>query len=437
MFSLKYLSLGKTVTKNSFIHEFHTQQEPPVDTCKLNYIIAILLGAGTLFAYNAIIAGGDYYKASFPGKKLEYYAPMATSIISPFLQFLGIHLVLALGKNICIYTTLVGNAICVVLVPILIAQLNVQDGFNAALACMLAIGAFGAVNLVTIFPLFASFPFLFLQAVMMGQGLSGVIVSVLRVVTRAIYPHTDEGNQQSARLYFTVAGSFTLFCVVAYTVLKCTPFAKYYLGKAEAEALKAKAIEEENRHAINDEPLLANVHGDSAENLPSSMGTVMCNILPAIFNISSIFIVTFLSFPGLMLSIAPTIDIDEGDFNTYNILLFNVFDFIGRTLPSIGLLWNEKNVHIPVIFRFITYPLFILAAKSHYAFFNSSYFVFGLIAFFAVSNGYLSSIVMMTASNFSSPQDREMTSSLMSTFLTASILVGSMLALGIDSIFWS
>lgn len=370
------------------------------------------------------------------------YSASLTQLYTLFLiciyAFFFLFIYSVLGKNICAYVTLIGNAILVVMLPLLVANLNSDQGFIAALVCMLVIGALNAVNLSTMFAYFAVFPFRFLQALMVGQGVSGVVVSAIRAITKAAYGDSEHATEDAAFLYFCVAGGFTFLCVFAFAILRTTNFTKFYIAENDnaknlGEEVSDALVSAESGYSVTGS---ANGEDTMAADEPISMFTTLRSILPGILNVSGVFIITFLCFPGLMIAAKPTIDLDEEWFSVINILIFNVFDFIGRSLPSFVLLWNEKNVHYPIIFRFICYPLFILAAKSDISFFNDSYFVIVLNCFFAISNGYLSSIVMMTAGNYVSEKERETASSFMSASLTTSILVGSTLALCVDAIFF-
>lgn len=69
--------------------------------------------------------------------------------------------------------------------------------------------------------------------------------------------------------------------------------------------------------------------------------------------------------------------------------LFDLFDFIGRTLPRWFTLFNEKTIWIPILLRMVFFPLFALCVKP---------LVFGHIAWsitfmsiFALTNGFLGS----------------------------------------------
>lgn len=46
------------------------------------------------------------------------------------------------------------------------------------------------------------------------RGCAGVVVSVLRVITKAILPDTEQGLRQSANLYFSLAALVCAACTV-------------------------------------------------------------------------------------------------------------------------------------------------------------------------------------------------------------------------------
>jgi hypothetical protein len=81
----------------------------------------------------------------------------------------------------------------------------------------------------------ALFPPIYSQAVMSGQGVAGIVASVLRIVTKAAMP---QYKGAAAVLYFALGCGVLVAALIAYSYILRTPFAKYYL---EAAALKRRS----------------------------------------------------------------------------------------------------------------------------------------------------------------------------------------------------
>ncbi|KAB2037247.1 hypothetical protein ES319_D03G060800v1 [Gossypium barbadense] len=67
----------------------------------------------------------------------------------------------------------------------------------------------------------------------------GVLVSMLRILTKAVFPQCADGLRKSAYLYFFSSIVFMVICIVLYNVAHKLPIMQYY------EELKAEAVKEE------------------------------------------------------------------------------------------------------------------------------------------------------------------------------------------------
>lgn len=321
--------------------------EPPEDKSGLIYLAMIILGAGTLFPYNTMMTAADYYEETWPGKDLIFWAPLASSLCTPFVQMAMIRL----GGKLTLIQTLVlpfiCNTILVVLLPLCpILVSNDSVSFILAVIFMLLIGFWSAVVQSTIFSLAAIFPPQFMQAVMAGQGWSGVAVSLARVITKASFPDDSAGYRNGAIVYFSLSALFTTFCIFVFLWKRATPFARFHLAAAGKDEL-----------AISDDALLHGalldsaapsahlVHSTSAVaaegtfaaggNLahlesgsdsdagagaqePVEMKSVLKKLGFFPCHIICVFLMTFLVFPGLMTSPTTSFDMSQVRCNNAN-----------------------------------------------------------------------------------------------------------------------
>ncbi|CBI32138.3 unnamed protein product, partial [Vitis vinifera] len=79
----------------------------------------------------------------------------------------------------------------------------------------------------------------YMQAVVAGTAASGVLVSFLRIFTKAVFSQDTQGLRRSAILYFSVSIVVMAVCIVFYNVAHRLPVIKYYRN------LKAQAVNEE------------------------------------------------------------------------------------------------------------------------------------------------------------------------------------------------
>ena len=85
------------------------------------------------------------------------------------------------------------------------------------------------------------FPPVYTGAIMSGQGLAGLVVSMSSILTTASAPtatdycddfvsedNCDQKISYSALAYFTLATLILLSCIVAFLILRNLPFARYF-----------------------------------------------------------------------------------------------------------------------------------------------------------------------------------------------------------------
>jgi len=87
-------------------------------------------------------------------------------------------------------------------------------------------------------------PPLYTQAVMGGNGVAGVSICVIRLITKGVYSSGSfEDNRMSALLYFGVAAGVVLICLVLFQLATTLPFVKYYMrARARAAAGYASSV---------------------------------------------------------------------------------------------------------------------------------------------------------------------------------------------------
>ena len=74
----------------------------------------------------------------------------------------------------------------------------------------------------------AKYCFLLLQSDTWFVCISGVLVSVLRIITKAVMPQNNSGIVASAYLYFSVSAVLMVACVVGYNVVEKLPVMQHY-----------------------------------------------------------------------------------------------------------------------------------------------------------------------------------------------------------------
>lgn len=82
----------------------------------------------------------------------------------------------------------------------------------------------------------ASFPAHYTTAVMIGNGVAGIIVGLLRIITKISLPDTAEGLQTATIIYFALAALSMAVCLVGFWYMLRVPFARHFLDERAVAA---------------------------------------------------------------------------------------------------------------------------------------------------------------------------------------------------------
>ncbi|KAL4434383.1 hypothetical protein ABPG75_000824 [Micractinium tetrahymenae] len=202
------------------------------------YLCFLLLGCGTLFPWNALITAANYWEARYPGKHTDRLLTVAYLPINLVVIAAMVHWHARMRPVLRIVTGLVGFTLAIAAVPLLDLAPASSGTLAVLLLLVAACGLCDGLAQGALFGEAARLPPRFTQALIAGTAVSGVVVSVLRVVTKATLPDTEQGLRQSANLYFAIAALVCAACTVVYSyVLPRLPAVQQYKHAALEAAL--------------------------------------------------------------------------------------------------------------------------------------------------------------------------------------------------------
>eukprot|EP00808_Paulinella_micropora_P010850 g70479.t1 len=227
------------------------QSQQPEDRCWLAYFLLFLEGAGMLFPWNVFITAGGYFSSRFCGTRFadtfDNYFGLAYNLFN--VAFLC--LALLVQHHFSLQTRVVLPFLLILLGFSLSTILVFHTELEAVLVFWLTLADISVCGLATsflqggIFGLVGHLPPLYTQAVMSGQGLSGVTVSLAALLSVWLKPQQTSEEEgcveyskvdRSAFLYFLVADVVIVLCVAAHFALLRLPFVQVHLHKVLAEA---------------------------------------------------------------------------------------------------------------------------------------------------------------------------------------------------------
>ncbi|KAJ7530633.1 hypothetical protein O6H91_14G011700 [Diphasiastrum complanatum] len=411
---------------------------PPEDTFNIAYLIYFALGAGILLPWNAFIAAVDYFDYLYPNTHID----RVFSIAYMFPSFIFLLFLMDFGRTYSMKSRincgLVLYLITILVVPamdeaLLKGQRGTQFTHYVTVGAVVLTGIADALAQGSLVGAAGELPERYMQALFGGTAASGVIVSLLRIVTKAALPATASGLRMSSDLYFGVSGAFVVICIVFNNLVDRLPVIRYYnqlklksldlapLLKREEKV--ENGLEKHNQSSYSAEE--AAVVDLSLPNLtnPVSYLHVFKQIQALAIALASIYVVTLSIFPGFI-----TEDVHStalGDW--YPILLiaaYNFSDFVGKMLTALYCIENRSLMVGGCIVRVLFFPLFagclhgpkILRTEAP---------VFILTSLLGVTNGYLTSAIMMYAPKVVSLQEAETAGIILVIFLVAGLATGS------------
>lgn len=270
--------------------------------------------------------------------------------------------------------------------------------------------------------------------------LSGVLASVLRVITKASLPQTVQGLRLSANVYFSVSAIFIGICIISYNLVYKLPIMVHY-NKLKLNAMElflqnrddqeqAAAAEEDSKVGISDElqPEIANDQIVSLKKVaePVSYRHVWSQIHWLASSIVVIYVVTLSIFPGYITEDVHSVRLGDW-YPVLLILSYNIFDLVGKTLTAIYMIESQNTMVIGCFARLLFFPLFYLVLYGP-EILRTEVPVFILTCLLGGTNGYFTSVLMIVAPKNVSMLEAETAGIVMVVFLVLGLLLGSLVS---------
>lgn len=387
----------------------------PVDSFHFAYIIYFTLGTGYLLPWNAFITAVDYFTYLYPDASVDRVFAivyMLVGLISLLLIIAFAHKSSSLSRINLGYVLFL---VALVSVPLMDAwyvkgRVGVYGGFYATVVVVGLCGVADGLVQGGVVGNAGELPERYMQAVVAGTAASGVLVSILRVFTKAIYPQDSKGLRQSANLYFIVSILMMLLNIIFYNVAHRLPVIKYYKN------LKRLAMNEEK---------------DQRGQLTGKLWrSTLWDIVGAVkwygAGIAIIYVVTLSIFPGSI-----TEDVHSATLKDwYPIVLiagYNVFDLIGKSLTPLYIVENAKVAIGASFGRLLFLPLFYVCLHGP-DFIRSEIPVTTLTCLLGLTNGYFTSVLMILGPKTVQLQHAETAGIVLVLYLVLGLAIGSVVS---------
>ncbi|KMZ59009.1 Equilibrative nucleoside transporter 1 [Zostera marina] len=392
------------------------ENSPPPDTFHLAYIIYFTLGVGLLIPWNTFITAVDYFTYIYPSIPVDRVFTLAFIVVSIVFLLLiiliGQHSSAFLRINIGIGLMVLCLAIPLVVDRVLVnGKQGVYEGFYFTVLALAIGGVADAFGKGGLFGSVGELPKIYMIAVNSGGAASGVIISMLRIITKSIYPQNAYGLRKSANLYFVVSMAVSIICIFCYNLSHKIPIIRYY------NEFNKKAIEIERAQKIT-----SPAHS-SASNWRSTLWKILHHVKFCGFGIFLVYTISLSIFLNLI-SEEPSSHYLKDWYSIIVITAYNLFDLVGRALPAIYTIQNQKIAVGASVARLLFFPVYLGFIHGP-MFLRSEVSMIALSSAVGLSNGYLTSIIMMLATQSIDIQHAEMAGIAMIFFLSFGLLGGS------------
>ena len=435
-------------------------------------ICFLIFGIGSLLAWNVILSDIDFFDYFL--KDLGLPSP---TLIFPFLNFalnITFQFIIVCTKTKFSYLSQLKLSLsllmlAMILLPLVVLVFSPKTGYFLSCTIILLQGFVSAVCSSSFFGLVSYFKTKYIVMLTTGQGVSGILMNVIKYILLLTVPRPSEGDSEyeskerkayiiEAIIYFSIAFFILLGCLMCLLVsYRNKDFIKDLRGTDEMEFIMTsiqdmKTADEmemtmkSNRReleldVIQQQPLLKenelqqketkNDNGDNSYSFISLIKTLIeVNLL-----IMASYAVTFIVFPSALLR-SSLFGMSMGwKFNTLT-TLFNVFDTLGRKIIS-SFQPTKKALYITTILRavlvvFIPLNYFLEITKVNSAF-VSVFLIFNSV-FLGVTNGICTSLAYAIAPSLVEDKLKGKSGASVSFFNILGIFMGTCLAFGMTKI---
>jgi hypothetical protein len=449
-------------------------------------VLFTAVGVGYLFPFSALTQPVDYWHKIFPDYNIEFPLTSLYMWVNLVFLFLIVFFGGEPSYTVRIVGGFIGQLLVLVAVPsFYFLNLDESTHFMAIMtATGLAAIATAFVDSVAI-SFACQYPLRIQEALQFGIGFSTLIGSIFRVVTKLVYP-VDQ-VVESSLMYFYIGAGTILFCIFAYFHLlslpisqRCVTFGVSETAVSEsvtsttptdAEDLQRLLALEENARGGSDGKLLVGesstvrtVRGNyasygtvdntksattattsrsnSSKHPAASDGSVVVvpptpaapldrwallkKVALGEFYVFLVFFSTLLLWPPLITEIHsfnfPYLE-ESKWWPLILLTFFSLFDCVGRLSLSYRGWLTASNIWIPVLLRFVLFPLLICSVKGVY--FTHDAFSVLFVCALGFTNGYLGSMAILFVNESVADEEKGLVGTFTGFFLNLGLVWGA------------
>lgn len=410
-------------------HHSMTPQQEAREEVLACYLFA-LVGIGYLFPFSALTQPVDYWKMLFPDYNIEF--ALTSTFMYTNLAFLAL-IVMLLGKPWYagrIVGGFLGQLVVLAFIPTSYFFLTSESanavavlGGTAAVAIATALIDSSTIALVSQYPLRVQ------ESFQLGVGLSSLIGSFYRDLTKLVFP-ADE-LVASTLIYFYTGALTIALCIFAYFRVMSLKITKKYVQLAKAD----EGVEmTETSHLLPEKKTQ-----DAQDNSPvasddGKVAPTKWSVLKKVFHlqilITLVFVCSLSLWPPLVTEIKtynfPSLQ-ESGWWSLILLTIFSIWDCIGRFMVRHRCGLTPHNIWIVVLARFLLIPIVVGIVKGYC--FTSDWWSILFVSILGHTNGYVGTLTIIFVNESVHRDEQQLAGPFTSFFLNLGLVLGASVGL--------
>ena len=169
-------------------------EEPP-DTCARAWIMFLVMGIGLLFPWNAILQAADFFEVQFPCQPIEFdlsVAYMASVLVTMIVALI----IMSFAKQITAVIRVTTGFVLMMASLVIYAGARDTIAYQPAVWTTVLSGVGDGLAQTGLYGMSGTLPPRYTTATMIGNGISGVVVSILRIATKEAFANISASSSE-------------------------------------------------------------------------------------------------------------------------------------------------------------------------------------------------------------------------------------------------
>ncbi|KVI06040.1 Equilibrative nucleoside transporter [Cynara cardunculus var. scolymus] len=380
-------------------------QNEPKDPYCIAYIIHFLLGAGYLIPWNSFITAVDYFQFLYPAKHVSKVFSVAYMLASMTVLSILAWCSSSGKRKLPEFRVRMNLGYALFVLALVVTQVidwvdhrnEIRGGSNAGFAVLVSMlvltGCAEGLTGGSLVGATGKLPGRYMQAVVAGNA------------SAASLPHSRGGLRTSTHIYFFTSILIELLCILCCNLLHKLPAIRRYTARP-------------SHSHLDNQPK----HNSDDHHRPKTL-SVLKKLQWLLMSVVTIYVVTLSIFPGYLSENVKSTQFGDW-YPLFLITIYNAGDFSGKCVTAVYVVKRKRWVIWGCMMRVLFYLLFFGCVFGP-KWFRNEVVVVVLTLLLGVSNGYLTSVLMIVGPKSVEVEESHVAGIAMSLFLGIGLVIGS------------